>query len=87
MEGYKPMAVGLGGGFSFGSAAASTSYTGGLFGSSSPAPILYSSIAPTGSVRYRPSTSHLYRGRAGSYPYATGLSAPIPLPAPESEKK
>lgn len=75
MEGHKTMAGGLGAGFGFG-ASTTTAYTGGLFGYSSPAfafppaPTTFSPPVMTAS------TSHLFSGTGGSYPYARGR--PIP---------
>lgn len=77
MDAPKPLAGGVSAGFGFGSAA----YTGGLFGS--PAISSYAFSAPAPVSFFSPpvmtsTTAHLYRGRGGSYPYASGLS-PAPL--------
>lgn len=70
------MAGGLGGGFSFG--AATTAYTGGLFGAPSPAVSTFAYSAPLPVSYFSPpvmtsTTAHLFRGSGGSYPYSGGV--------------
>lgn len=80
MEGYKPMAggLGVGGRFGFGATTATTatSYTGGLFGYSSPAASYPAPISYFSPPVMTASTSHLFSGTGGSYPYAGGRVAP-----------